>query len=138
MIRTQDDNHPVVNAIKKKGWKIFMVTNSRIKNQYSGWWIDTSDAYGTKYGLSHQKIDCMYLGETIKDALYTINKCPFPIREVQLSIDELMEELHGKLKQRVVYSMESITEKFGVDTGDLVGTLTQFEWGIQYSRKDLK
>jgi len=79
MIYTQDDNHPVVKAIKKKGWKIFMVTSSRIKNEYSGWWIDTCDAYDTEYRESHKAIDSTYLGETRKDALYTINHNDFPV-----------------------------------------------------------
>jgi hypothetical protein len=79
MIYTQDDNHPVVNAIKKKGWTIFMVTSSRIKNEYSGWWIDIADTYDTEYAESHKAIDCKYLGETRKDALYTINYHNFPV-----------------------------------------------------------
>ena len=78
MVRTQDVNHPVVNAIKAKGWKIFSVSNSRIKNQYSGWWIDTMDAHETEYEASHKAIDCEYLGETIKDALGTIKRDSFP------------------------------------------------------------
>ena len=54
------------------------------------------------------------------------------------SIDSIMEELEGKLRSRVVYSMDLIKSEFGIDTGNLKGTLTQMDWGIQYSRKDLK
>jgi hypothetical protein len=53
------------------------------------------------------------------------------------NVDELMEFVDGKLRSRVVYSMDKIKSDFNVDTGNLKGTLTQFEWGIQYSRKDL-
>ena len=43
MIYDQDDNHPVINALKNKGWHTFYVHSSRIKNQFSGWWIDTPE-----------------------------------------------------------------------------------------------
>ena len=54
------------------------------------------------------------------------------------NIDELMEQLHGKLKPRIVYPINEIKELFGIDAPDLSGTLTQMEWGMQYNREDLK
>lgn len=54
------------------------------------------------------------------------------------NIDDLMEELHGKLIQRRVYTMEIIQKEFNIDTGSLKGVITPMEWGMKYERKDLK
>lgn len=79
MMYNNEDNHPTVNILKKKGWKVFEVYSSRHKNEWGGWWIDTAIAYDTEHRDSHKTINGMFLGVTLKDALYTLRKDDFPV-----------------------------------------------------------
>jgi hypothetical protein len=81
MIYTYEDNHSIIDAIKKKGWVIFEVYGNRVtKNSdiYDGWWIDCAVAYGTKHFKTHKEINNKYLGNTLKDSLKTVNSEKFP------------------------------------------------------------
>lgn len=78
MIYDNKDNHIVVNKLKEKGWVLFDVSQSRVKNIYGGWWIDTAPAYGTEHYDSHKKIDGIFLGSTLKESLHTIKGVNFP------------------------------------------------------------
>lgn len=79
MMYNNEDNHPTVNILKKKGWKVFEVYSSRYKNEWGGWWIDTAIAYDTEHRDSHKTINGMFLSVTLKDALYTLRKDDFPV-----------------------------------------------------------
>jgi len=79
MIYNHTDNHPTVNILKRKGWKVFEVTASKHKNKWGGWWIDTAIAYDTEHRESHKVIDGTFLGVTLKDALYTLRRNDFPV-----------------------------------------------------------
>ncbi len=60
-------------AMRAKGWDDFEISGSRIKNKYSGYWV-TSDSY--------ERINCMWLGQTYKDALWTVRIWDkFPVNE---------------------------------------------------------
>lgn len=60
-----------------------------------------------------------------------------PSSQEWISVDELMEFLNDKIPIRIVHTMPMIKERFGVDTGDLKGTITKMEWGMLYQRKEL-
>jgi len=93
-------------------------------------WIDAQPVITWYRDGAEARKKFVEFGDFVKDKYYEFKS--------KITIDELMESLDGKLKHRVVYSMEKIELDFGIDTGGLKGTLTQFEWGIQYSRKELK
>ena len=79
MIYTHEDKHPIVNALKKKGWVLFMVTRNKLSDGITGGvWIDCCDAYGTKHYNSHQKIHDKYLGDTLKEAIKEVKSDKFP------------------------------------------------------------
>lgn len=79
MIYDNNSNHPTVKMLKRKGWVLFDVTSSRIKNEYGGWWIDTAVAYNTDHMESHKAINGKFLGMTLKEALYTLRRDDFPV-----------------------------------------------------------
>jgi hypothetical protein len=83
MIYTYEDNHPIIKAIKKRGWVLFMVTKNKISDGITGGvWIDCCDAYDTEHYESHKKIHGLYLGNTLKDALKEVKSDRFPIRQL--------------------------------------------------------
>lgn len=83
MIYDHSDNHPIVKAIKSKGWVIFMVAGARVTEKngiYGGYWIDCYEAHGTIHEISHKMIHGYCLGNTMRDALQEIKSGRFPSR----------------------------------------------------------
>ena len=81
MIYLSEDKHPIINAIKEKGWIVFEVYGNRTteKNGLSGgWWIDTNVTFETDHYTSHRIIHNKYLGGTLKDALKEVKGDNFP------------------------------------------------------------
>lgn len=81
MIYTHEDKHPIVSALKKKGWILFDVTAARVTEANGicgGWWIDCAVAYGTEHYETHKTINGKWLGITLKDALKEVKSDRFP------------------------------------------------------------
>jgi hypothetical protein len=83
MMYDNNDNHPTVKILKKKGWVLFEIYSSSVKDEWGGWWIDTAIAFKTEHMESHKEINCKFLGCTLKDALYTLRQDDFPINGVR-------------------------------------------------------
>jgi len=82
MIYTYEDKHPIITALKKKGWIVFDVTANKISDGITGGvWIDCCQAYNTEYRESHKKIHRLYLGDTLKDAIIEVKSDNFPIND---------------------------------------------------------
>ncbi len=82
MIYTHEDKHPIVSALKKKGWILFDVTVVRATEANGicgGWWIDCAVAYGTEHYETHKIINGKWLGITLKDALKKVKSDEFPL-----------------------------------------------------------
>lgn len=69
MFYDQDTKNPLSGSLKAKGWIQFEVSGSRYKNEYSGYWIESEQ---------HPEINGKWLGQTYKDALYTVRN-DFPV-----------------------------------------------------------
>lgn len=79
MLYTNEDKHPIVNALKSKGWKIFIVSRNKVSDGITGGvWIDCCDAYNTEHYESHKKIHNLYLGNTLKEAMQEVKSDKFP------------------------------------------------------------
>lgn len=79
MTYSQDDKHIIVNALKKKGWKVFDIMYANKSNGvHSGWRIECSPTFSTEYYESHKAIDGKWLGLTIREAMETIKSDNFP------------------------------------------------------------
>jgi len=81
MIYTHVDRHPIVTALKKKGWVLFDVTAARTTEANGisgGWWIDCAVSFGTEHYKTHRIINGKWLGATLKDALKEVNSDKFP------------------------------------------------------------
>jgi len=68
-IINQDSNHIIAKSIKKKGWDEFEIYHSAIKNEWNGWFIECAF---NKCNTSNE-INGIFLGCTLKDAIYTVN-----------------------------------------------------------------
>ena len=63
--------------MRAKGWDDFEISGSRCKNEWGGYWI-ISD--------SHEEICGRWIGQTYKDALWTIRHSKtFPLNESMLN-----------------------------------------------------
>lgn len=81
MIYSNDDKHPIITALKQKGWVLFDVTFARATEKngiHGGWWVDCSSSFGTEHYISHKQIDKKWLGMTLKDSLKNIKSDKFP------------------------------------------------------------
>jgi hypothetical protein len=81
MIYTYEDKHPIISAIKKKGWVLFEVYSARVTEKNGicgGWWIDCAVAYDTEHYETHKKINRKYLGNTLRDSLKEVKSDRFP------------------------------------------------------------
>ena len=81
MIYTHEDKHPIIIALKRKGWVIFDVTAARVTEEngiYGGWWIDCAVAYDTEHFETHKVISGKYLGNTLRDSLSEVKSERFP------------------------------------------------------------
>jgi len=80
MIYTHEDKHPIVTALKKKGWVLFDVTAARATGNNGicgGWWIECAVAFGTEHYETHKKINRKWLGIKLKDALEEVRSDAF-------------------------------------------------------------
>jgi hypothetical protein len=87
MIYTYEDKHPIVSALKKKGWVLFDVYGNRVteKNGINGgWWIDCATAHETEHYDTHKAIHGKYLGNTLRDSLRELKSDKFPSNIPQL------------------------------------------------------
>lgn len=81
MIYTHEDKHPIVSALKKKGWVLFDITRARateVNGINGGWWIDCSPTFGTEHYETHKIVNDRWLGITLKDALNEVKSDKFP------------------------------------------------------------
>lgn len=79
MIYTHEDKHPIISALKKKGWVLFDVYANKLSDGiHGGVWIDCAPAYGTEHWESHSVINHKYLGGTLKDSLKEVKSDRFP------------------------------------------------------------
>ena len=60
---TDKRKNPISSAMRAKGWDDFEISGSRIKNEWSGYWVESE---------THKEIDGKWIGQTFKDALWTI------------------------------------------------------------------
>lgn len=67
-IINQNSSHKLARAILKKGWHEFEIYHSAIQNEYQGWFIECAF---NKLNNSNE-IDGIFLGCTLKDAIYTV------------------------------------------------------------------
>ena len=82
MIYTHEDKHPIITALKKKGWVLFDVYANKLSDGiHGGVWIDCAPAYGTEHYESHKIINHKYIGNTLKDALKEVKSDRFPKNE---------------------------------------------------------
>ena len=56
-------DNPISGAMRAKGWTDFSISGSRYQNEYSGYWVESD---------THSEIDGKWIGQTYKDALWTI------------------------------------------------------------------
>ena len=70
--RDEKSNHIISKLLKKKGFTSFDYGGSQIKNQYSGWWVESE---------IHPELNNLFLGCTIKDAIYTLEKTNLIIKK---------------------------------------------------------
>lgn len=82
MIYDYKDNHPIIKAIKSKGWAIFEVYSSKSKGECAGWRIDASIAHSTKHEETHRKINGLFLGFTLNDSLKNVFSDKFPSNNI--------------------------------------------------------
>ena len=62
MVRNEKSNHIVCRLLRKKGFNKFEVYNSKHKNQWGGWWVESDEL----------NVDNNFLGITLKDAIHTL------------------------------------------------------------------
>lgn len=70
--RDENSNHIISKLLKEKGFTSFDYGGSQIKNQHSGWWVESE---------IHPELHNIFLGCTLKDAVYTLKETNFIVKK---------------------------------------------------------